>query len=149
MMIKLEDGTKVRINGLQLSLPYSGMMEGLPTRAMNEKIIEKSQTSFEKQWGKRKTHVVNPPRSEPQVFGYATLPEKYHKIYKNPEKIPDCMFQIWLSSFVTFDKDDDGTGVVLIFFVDKEAAFGSSIEKLIQGASKTFLWKNIAEGFGF
>lgn len=148
-MIRLHDETSVRISGIRMSRPYGGMLEGVPTKKQNERIIEEAKTSFHKMWGDRKVHVVAPVTTIPKIFGHGNIPNNIKEHYPDPQALPDCMFQVWLDSWTTFDEDDDGTEVVLIFFVDKETADNQSMSQMLVEASKTFKWEDIAKGFGY
>lgn len=132
-----------------MGTPYGGMLEGLPTKEQNDKIIERAKTSFEKDWGTRQVHLVEPKRSEPKIMGYDSVPDRMKEHYPNPERLPDCLFQVWLTSWTTYDKEDDGTLVVLVFFVDKTAAINKTLKELVTEASVSFKWKDVAKGFGY
>jgi hypothetical protein len=139
-MIKLNDGTMVRIDGVRVSRPYGGMMEGLPTKKQNDAIIEDAKRSSIKLWGSRQTHLIEPLRTPLEgIWGH----------YKDPERMPDYLFQVWLSSWTTFNDVDDGTEVVLIFFTAAETAENLSLAEQIAKQSETFQWKDVAKGFGF
>jgi len=151
----LHDGTKVQVDGLRMSRVYAGMMEGIPTKEQNDSIIEKAKTSFHKLWGERKAHVVDPVTTVPKIMGllagHGEIPDNIKKMYPDPQALPDYMYQVWLSSFVTIDFEDisNGTEVVLIFFADKEAMQQQTLPQLIHDASKSFLWKDVCEGWEF
>lgn len=148
-MITLNDGTSVRVSGVRMGTPYGGMLEGLPTKAQNDKIIERAKTSFTKDWGTRQVHLVGPKRSEPKIMGHDSVPDRLKDLYPDPERLPDCLFQVWLDSWTTYDKADDGTEVVLVFFVDKTAAINKTLKELVTEASVSFKWKDVAKGFGY
>ena len=151
MRITLHDGTKVRVDGVIMSRPYGGMMEGIPTRSMNEEIMEEAKTSFHKQWGTRKVHVVDPPRTIPKIAGHdspETWPEMARRAHPNPERLPECMYHVWLHSCDTPEGTDwDGSELVLVFFVDMDSSIKEPLETLIRGATVSFQWKDVAQGF--
>jgi len=131
-----------------MSRIYGGMMEGLPTKEQNDRIIEKAKTSFHVLWGNRQVHVVEPLRSEPRVMGgLKSMPKHMLEHYPDPERLPDNMFQVWLNSWTTYDDDDHGTEAVLVFFVDETAAINKTLKELITETSTSFKWKDIAKGF--
>lgn len=145
----LADKTYVTVDGVRVNRVYGGMYEGLPDKEMNDRIIAEAQTSFEKEWGKRRVHVVDPPRREPKIMGYDKLPQHMQDRYPNAERIPDYQYQVWLTSFTTFNEDDDGTELVLVFYVDKSDFLDKTLTELLQEATTNVVWKDVARGFGF
>lgn len=146
-MFKLQDGTTVSINGVIFDDIYGGMLEGVPDKELNQRILDRQLTQFQKLWGGRKAYLVDPTRRPVKHLG-GSLPPHLQDRYKNAERLPDVAISVWLSSWWAPSDEDDGTLLVLIFLVDKKEAYNTPLQDLIISYSAGLDWKTVAQGFG-
>lgn len=143
--VTLNCGTRVRVEGVIMGRPYGGMLEGIPTREQNTKILESAKKSFAKRWGQRTTHLIDPPRRAPKVAGYDSLPDRIKNHYKDPECLPEVQVSVWLSCFTPKNKENDGSEVVLIFYIEMEDFLTRPLAELLQ--AQPFIWADVAGDF--
>lgn len=113
-------GVRVRLNAFSIHNPFSGLLEGLPTREMALHSVERY---IKKMHGERKTLWLNQP--SPVAF-YAAI--------------------MFLDSMFTTNDSDDGTEMVAVMFVDGIDLEAPS--KMIEELNKHD-WREISQGFEF
>lgn len=95
-----EKGYYVDIDAVYTTRTYGGLLEGLPTQAMNQRLIEDAKKTLTKIWGQRSFCVVpyEADRAPPsQLAGSSALAYllKSGEVY---ERLPPYWTALWLSS---------------------------------------------------
>lgn len=125
--IHLKDQTLVKVNRFELGYTYSSLLEGSPNEEINKDIYD--WITYPPNWGKR-TYLKEKPS---------------FKAFK--DRLPECYFSVWLSSYETQDPYYHGTELVYTWFADLPT--DKSIVSILQAGIEELDWKKHATGFEF
>ena len=140
--ISLPDNRIVRIDSLYLTNTYGGLVDGVPTRGLNESLVETTKKWVERNWGPgRKIHVVTPPVRP------VDLPWDAHgRVGKDPpERLPAFGCRAWLTS-EEMKREAHGSHAFLLWWTDSDVA-EVPVGELVLKALASLKWEEIAEDY--
>ncbi|QEH35372.1 hypothetical protein OJF2_39240 [Aquisphaera giovannonii] len=126
----LDCGRRVTLDAFDYARTYSGLLEGLPTPAINARIIEHALSERDGTWGRRRTHLI-PPAVDDSDPDHPLLP-------------PACL-RAWLWCNDPIDPAFMGSSLVVVWFA--EDCFGESIARVVLRDLRGLPWERIAEDF--
>jgi len=132
MFFTLDCGQKVMVDAFCFQDTYIGLLEGRPTRVMNDHIIKKAASDISHLWGKRRTHIVKPTldKSDP-----------LHPV------LPPVCLTAWLTCNDPIHEGYHGSELVVVWF--RSECSGESIEKIISDGIAHLPWNKLAKDFYF
>ena len=137
------DGREVRIDAFYVTRTYGGVLEGFPTKDLNDRLIESTKETLAALWGeKRKIHVVEPRRTKPHLSG---LELKFGQSREGEERLPAESCMAWLSS-ASIGKDACGSHAFIIWW-EGCAGDSMSIPARVQEGILGRKWEEIAEDY--
>jgi hypothetical protein len=133
-------GLNVRLDSLHIGKTYAGMLEGLPTKEQNTRILgdleKKAAKTFP--WGMHKPVVIQPTIKKTDV---SHLSKQWQSFYPDPESLPKFYVFACLDGPET-DGKSCGASALLIFFA--EDVMSVPLEQVIQDACKDLSWKEVS-----
>lgn len=136
--IQLDSGRRIRLTALDQWGTYAGLLEGLPTREMNARIIQETLEGARRRW-----------HFPPYLIQPAEKPIEIVRSYPfgTPASIPEITC---VAHFDCFDKvrdpNLDGSTLPLVWF---QADFAFPIEEAIQTQIRALDWDRYATDFGY
>jgi hypothetical protein len=107
--IELKDGTEIRLSKFEQHRVYEGLLEGLPTREMNERTLKRLRE--------------NPPDGSTAVYIIEPIqtPIAYEGSYPfgTPARLPSIQVTAWFESRWTRDPQEDYSRLVIVWFQDE------------------------------
>lgn len=136
MEIIFKNNLSVRINVIHQERTYSGLLEGLPTRKMNEQKLHGLPLEAQNQLGKIKVYLIEPSQKKIEYEEYP---------FGEPASLPriTCMAQLE-NNRPARNEEMDFSMLILIWFQD---AFAFPIEESILKTIETLDWAEIAQDF--
>ncbi len=142
--VKLDGwGHAVDVDAIYASETYGGMLEGLPTAELNERLATtRVQETVAKLWGDgRHVHVIPPKVAYLRVERGMALASR--EPTANP-KLPPVRVVAWLSSWKPVrDPDEHGSHAFVAWFQDD----GDVSPARVQGALAGLDWRAVARDF--
>ncbi len=126
----LNNGRNVYVDSFFYDRTYSGLMEGKPTKQINDAFIEDLELRVAGIWGDRKHHVIPPIVDE-----------------SDPEhpQLPPVLITVALLSFKPLNDKADSSSLVVSFFC--EEITDRPLPKIIYEYVRSIPWDDLAEDF--
>ena len=126
IQITLQDGTLVNVQSFNFKPTYLSLLEGKPSKEVNEFILE--EISQPGHWGKRKALFIEPTQDEVNT------------------KLKQASYCVQLVCHKPFN-DYAGSRLVVIWMDDSPGE--RTIPAIIEQGIKDIHWENEAEGFNY
>ena len=126
----LNNGRNVYVDALYYDRTYSGLLEGKPTKQVNDAILEDLEHRVGRIWSDRRHHIIPPVIDD-------TDPE-------HPQ-LPPVIISVMLTSFKPVKNEADSSLLVVSFFCDEIT--DKPLPKIIYENIRTISWDDLAEDF--
>ena len=125
-------GHTIYCDAIDIDKTYAGLYEGVPSKEMNDSIVERSITEVEKAWGKNRATKIIDNR------------ELFKPPFSDKERLGGTRIKLWLNG-PEFDPEDHGTELVVIMFCEYNAniPMAQFLEKQLHNVD----WKSESRGF--
>jgi hypothetical protein len=117
-------GRHITIDAIYSSRTYAGVLEGVPSEALNAKIVERARKSVASLWGHRALYLDVPTPMPTSDDGFSTLPEWTHRA--------------WLTSS-PFETSALQSELVLVWFADEQPRLSAC--QLVRAALRSLDWE--------
>lgn len=145
----LDDGTEVQVESLHVEWTYRGLLEGVPTKRMNDDILRRFRRETDEAAYTGAALVLDPDRRFVESSKFWTgLSRRLKAHMGSPEVLPALMVRAGLHSYVTFAEDDDATALMVGFF-GAEKDFQLAPTALVSKYCRTIRWNKHARGFRY
>jgi hypothetical protein len=132
----LESGRKIRLRAIDQWETYSGLLEGVPTHEMNERIIKRALEAAEQRWH-FEPFLIRPEEASIDIG------REYP--FGTPASIPGIVCMAIFDCFETArDKSKDGSTLPVVWF---QTDFAFPIDEAIQAQIKSLDWEKFASDF--
>ena len=146
----LDDGTEVQVESVHIEWTYRGLLEGVPTKRMNDDILRRFRRETDEAAYTGAALVLDPERRavESGKKFWSGLTSRLKAHMGSPEVMPALMVRAGLHSYVTFAEDDDATALVVGFFAG-EKDFTLAPTQLVAKYCHALRWPKHARGFRY
>jgi len=124
MILKLNNGREISVEGFYMGFTYGGLLEGSPNENINKSILE--EVCYPSNWGRRKAIKLGTTEAELK----SRLKPNYYSVWLNSDPI---------------DPNSDGSQLVITWFGDRPD--GKAIEEIIVTGIGVIDWLADAEDF--
>ena len=144
----LDDRTEVQVESLHVEWTYRGLLEGVPTKRMNDDILRRFRRETDEAAYTGAALVLDPDRRVVESKFWTGLSRRLKAHMGSPEVLPALMVRAGLHSYVTFADDDDATALMVGFF-GAEKDFLLSPTALVAKYCRGIRWLKHARGFRY
>ena len=144
----LHDGTEVQVESLHIEWTYRGLLEGVPTKRMNDDILRRFRRETDEAAYTGAALVLDPDRRAVESRFWTGLSRRLKAHMGSPEVLPALMVRAGLHSYVTFAEDDDATALTVGFF-GAEKDFQLNPTVLVAKYCRGIRWNKHARGFRY
>ena len=144
----LDDGTEVQVESLHIEWTYRGLLEGVPTKRMNDDILRRFRRETDEAAYTGAALVLDADRRIVESKFWTGLSRRLKAHMGSPEVLPALMVRAGLHSYVTFADDDDATALMVGFF-GAEKDFRLSPTELVSKYCRAIRWSKHARGFRY
>lgn len=134
----LQDGRRIRLTAIEQWGTYSGLLEGVPTMEMNQRLIRRAMEGARERF-----------HFEPYLIPPVEVPIELGRSYPfgTPASIPEITCVSCFDCFDTIrDKSMHGSLLPIVWF---QADFAFPIEDAIEEQIRALDWKSLASDFGY
>ena len=125
---------EVGLSKIEQRHTYEGLLEGRPTKRMNDGIIERALVSA-REASYSSVHLIDPPRAKPEL--------KRPYPFGEPENLPSIMCVGEFKSInPTMDEDADGSSLTVVWFQDN---FAMPIDQNVRRSIESLKWDELAK----
>jgi hypothetical protein len=128
--ILFRDGYLASVDALYIQRTYLAFLEGRPQLGFNQSVLNQAHTAMERMWGRRRTHVIEPPTYQTDA---------------NHEWLPAWQVFVWLRGPQLPQLELGQSELVVVFFC--EQVHTPSFRTTIQEHLGPLKWSDYAEEF--
>src|SRR5262245_41938012 len=119
----LNCGRSVAVQALYYQRTYLSLLEGRPTREVNDRILDEVRAEMAPLWGRRRVYVIPPAVNES---------DPAHPV------LPQVRFTAWLCCYQPIAEPNAGSELVVVWF--REECPGEPLDKIVGDAIRSLPW---------